>query len=44
MTKRDQMVKALLKLKVNKSPGPDQISPRVLKELANELALPLTIL
>ena len=34
----------LLCLKVDKSPGPDQLHPRVLKELANELAKPLTLL
>jgi hypothetical protein len=39
-----QMCKALKALKVNKSPGPDEINPRILKELCNELSYPLTIL
>jgi len=39
-----QMCKALQALKVNKSPGPDEISPRVLRELASELSFPLTVL
>ena len=41
---RDQMLKALQKLNINKSPGPDKVNPRILKELANELAHPLSIL
>jgi len=39
-----EMEKALKKLNISKSPGPDRIHPRVLKELHVELALPLTIL
>ena len=40
-----ESVKLKLKsLNPNKSPGPDKISPRVLKELHNELALPLAYL
>ena len=39
-----QMVKALQSLKVDKSPGPDGLHPRVLKEVANEIAHPLTVL
>ena len=39
-----QMVKALQSLKVDKSPGPDGLHPRVLKEVAIEIAHPLTIL
>ena len=35
---------SLKSLKVCKSPGPDGIHPRVLKELANELAYPLKLL
>ena len=35
------LIDALKSLKVCKSPGPDGIHPRVLKELANELAPPL---
>jgi len=32
----------LLKLKVNKSPGPDKLHPRMLYEIRNELVSPLT--
>ena len=40
----DTSVKKKLKaLKVNKSPGPDGHHPLVLKELADEFALPLAI-
>ena len=35
---------AIDKMNVNKSPGPDQISPRILKEAKNEIVKPLTIL
>jgi len=38
------MEKALNKLNVSKSPGPDRIHPRVLRELHAELALPLSVL
>ena len=41
---KDQMLKALQKLNINKSPGPDEVNPRILKELANELAHPLSVL
>ena len=34
--------KCIDKLKVNKSPGPDTISPRIFKEGKNELVKPLT--
>ena len=40
----DQIQKALHDLNPNKSPGPDEIHPRVLKELAKELAYPLKLL
>ena len=30
--------KKLLKLKIDKSPGPDEIHPRLLKELADEVS------
>ena len=40
----DDIEKLLLQLKCNKSPGPDNIHPRVLKECADVLALPLWIL
>jgi len=36
--------KLLLKLNCNKSPGPDNIHPRILKECASVLSLPLWIL
>ena len=40
----NKMLKSLNNLKPNKSPGPDEIHPKMLKELANELAHPLTLL
>lgn len=41
----ESMVRTLLKgLKTNKAPGPDQISPWILKELADSIAMPLTLL
>ena len=36
--------KKLSALKTSKSPGPDKIHPRILKELKNELTKPLTLL
>ena len=41
---KEHMLKKLLSLNASKSPGPDGIHPRQLKELAHELAAPLTIL
>ena len=38
------MEKALRTLNINKSPGPDGIHPRILKELADVLSLPLKLL
>ena len=38
------MLKALNSLNISKSPGPDEVHPRVLKELACELSYPLTLL
>ena len=38
------MEKALMNLNVNKSPGPDGLHPRVLRELASVLSYPLKIL
>ena len=38
----DLIEKLLKELKPSKSPGQDGIHPRVLKELASELAIPLT--
>ena len=39
-----EMEKALRSLNVNKSPGPDGLHPRILKELATELSIPLKFL
>ena len=39
-----EITKGLLKLNVNKSCGPDRLYPRILKELANEIAKPLQII
>ena len=41
---QDQMLKKLQSLKISKTPGPDGLHPRVLRELANVLAYPLTLL
>ena len=40
----DDVEKKLENLKIGKSPGPDGIHPRVLKELAKELKMPLFII
>ena len=37
----EDIKKALSSLNISKSPGPDQIHPRILKELANEISYPL---
>ena len=42
-TTEDEVRKILTQLKVDKSPGPDNIHPYFLKEMANELAIPLNI-
>ena len=39
-----EILLAINKTKVNKTPGPDKISPRILKEAKNELVKPLTII
>ena len=41
---QDIVKKTLSKLKIGKSPGPDGIHPRVLKELLEVISLPLTII
>lgn len=38
------VLEKLLKLKVNKSPGPDNVHPRVLREIASSIKTPLAIL
>ena len=38
---QDDMYRALRKLNPSKSPGPDQLHPRILKELSQELSYPL---
>ena len=40
----EEVLKQLDKLKANKSPGPDQFYPRVIKQVKHEIAKPLTIL
>ena len=40
----ESVVKKLKNLNVSKSPGPDNIHPRILKELASVIAVPLTII
>ena len=40
----DEILKKLKQLKPNKSPGPDSLYPKVLKEIHSEIAKPLTIL
>ena len=40
----DMVLKALKSIKVNKSSGPDDLHPRLLVELADIIALPVTIL
>ena len=41
---KDQMEKELKSLNEYKSPGPDKVHPKIIKEMAQELALPLKIL
>ena len=38
---KDKVKKKLTKLKISKSPGPDQLHPRLLRELAEEISAPL---
>ena len=42
--REEEMRTRLRALKVSKSPGPDGIHPRILRELSDELAYPLTVL
>ena len=39
-----KITKMLLQLKIDKSPGPDELHPRILKELATEITKPLSII
>ena len=41
---RMQYLKKLVNLDIHKSAGPDQIHPRVLYELRNEIAFPLKLI
>ena len=41
---QEEITKILKKLKIDKSPGPDKIHPRILKELAETISKPLTII
>ena len=38
---RTEIIQIIAKFKNNKSPGPDNIGPRLLKEVANEIIDPL---
>ena len=40
----DMVLKKLKKLKVNKSPGPDAIHPRVIQEIAESITVPITLI
>jgi len=40
----DEIAKILKTLKIDKSPGPDKIHPRILKETADTIAIPLKII
>ena len=41
---KDKVLKAIKKLKINKSPGPDGMHPRVIKEVINSIVVPLEII
>ena len=40
----DMVLKALSNLRKDKAPGPDELSPRLLKELREEISLPITMI
>ena len=40
----ETILKKLKKIKINKSPGPDSIHPRVLREISDEICIPLKII
>ena len=40
----EMVLKAIRKLKTNKSPGPDGLHPRVIKEIAENIAPALTMI
>ena len=44
MITEEMVLEKLIKLKIDKSPGPDNIHPRVLYEISKELAYPLSLL
>ena len=41
---KENIKKRLMQLKISKAPGPDQLHPRLLKELSEEISLPLEII
>ena len=41
---KDAILKKLNKIKISKSPGPNSIHPRVLRELSQELVTPLSLI
>ena len=41
---KERIKKKILQLKVSKAPGPDGLHPRLLKELAQQLATPLEVI
>ena len=40
----EKVILKLRKLKIHASGGPDNIAPRILKEMSNEISVPLTIM
>ena len=44
MLNREKIKKKLDKLNISKSPGPDGIHPRILKELSNTISTPLSVI